>query len=94
MVALRYDKDAGVRRKALEGLESYIPIDTRVRDAVLEALLHDPDAGCGRRRSGCWSRWKPTRACARCCKRWPAEDDNPHIRNVSRQYLEQVSQIQ
>ncbi|HEX3985081.1 MAG TPA: anti-sigma factor, partial [Acidobacteriaceae bacterium] len=44
MVALRYDHDASVRRKALEGLEPYIGVDMRVRDAILEALLHDRDA--------------------------------------------------
>ncbi len=41
MVALRYDKNAGVREKALEGLEPYVAEDVRVRDAVLEALMND-----------------------------------------------------
>src|SRR5208283_1247037 len=43
MVALRYDKNPGVRQKALEGLSSYVAEDVRVRDAVLEALLNDSD---------------------------------------------------
>jgi hypothetical protein len=43
MVALRYDKNEGVRDKALQGLEPYVAEDVRVRDAVLEALLNDPD---------------------------------------------------
>ena len=43
MVALRYDKNAGVREKALEGLEPYVAEDVRVRDAVLEALMNDAD---------------------------------------------------
>src|ERR1017187_7747133 len=43
MVALRYDKNEGVREKALKGLEPYVSEDSRVRDAVLEALLNDPD---------------------------------------------------
>ena len=43
MVALRYDKNAGVRQKALEGLQPYVAEDVRVRDAVLEALLNDSD---------------------------------------------------
>lgn len=42
MVALRYDRDPGVRLTALAGLESYIAEDAHVRDAVLEALMHDP----------------------------------------------------
>src|ERR1017187_2801351 len=43
MVALRYDKNAGVRGKALQGLEPYVAEDMRVRDAVLEALMNDSD---------------------------------------------------
>jgi hypothetical protein len=43
MVALRYDKNEGVREKALKGLEPYVAQDVRVRDAVLEALLNDND---------------------------------------------------
>ena len=43
MVALRYDKNEGVREKALKGLEPYVAEDMRVRDAVLEALLNDSD---------------------------------------------------
>ena len=43
MVALRYDRNAGVRLKALEGLQPYVAEDLRVRDAVLEALLNDSD---------------------------------------------------
>lgn len=45
MVALRYDKSAKVREKALEGLEPYVAEDVRVRDAVLESLLSDNDPG-------------------------------------------------
>ena len=43
MVALRYDRSAKVRQKALEGLEPYVADDVRVRDAVLEAVLNDND---------------------------------------------------
>jgi hypothetical protein len=42
MVALRYDHNPTVRLTALEGLAPYIGQDARVRDAVLESLLHDP----------------------------------------------------
>ena len=45
MVALRYDKSAKVREKALEGLEPYVAEDVRVRDVVLEALMNDNDPG-------------------------------------------------
>ncbi len=43
MVSLRYDKNANVRMKALEGLQPYIAEDMRVRDAVLESLMKDSD---------------------------------------------------
>ena len=43
MVVLRYDKNSGVRLKALDGLAPYVAADTRVRDAALEALLNDSD---------------------------------------------------
>lgn len=42
MVALRYDRDASVRAKALDGLEPYVAEDMHVRDAILESLMHDP----------------------------------------------------
>ncbi|MFZ0690416.1 MAG: HEAT repeat domain-containing protein, partial [Acidobacteriaceae bacterium] len=94
MVALRYDKDAGVRRKALEGLESYVPIDTRVRDAVLEALLHDRDAGVRTEAIGLLEPVEADSSVREVLQTVATEDENPHIRNVSRQYLEQVAQIQ
>jgi hypothetical protein len=46
LVSLRYDKNPGVRLKALEGLQPYVAQDQRVRDAVLEALMHDPMRMC------------------------------------------------
>jgi anti-sigma factor RsiW len=42
MVALRYDRDPGVRLTALAGLEPYVAQDPHVRDAILESLMHDP----------------------------------------------------
>lgn len=94
MVALRYDKDAAVRAKALAGLEPYIAIDTRVRDAVLEALLNDPNADI---RSQAISLLAPVEADSSVrdvLETVAAQDNSPYIRNVSRQFLEQVSQIQ
>lgn len=93
MVALRYDRDAGVRRKALEGLGSYIAVDNRVRDAVLEALLHDPDAAV---RIEAIGMLEPVEAdsAVRDVLQTVSQDQNPTIRTVSRQYLEQVSSMQ
>jgi hypothetical protein len=43
--ALRYDKNPGVRLRALDGLKGHVKDDVHVRDAVLEALMHDTNAG-------------------------------------------------
>jgi hypothetical protein len=94
MVALRYDKDARVRRKALEGLESYVAIDTSVRDAVLEALLHDSDASVRTEAIGLLEPVDADSSVREVLETVANRDRNPQIRNMSRQYLEQVSQIQ
>jgi len=93
MVALRYDRSPAVRLKALGGLESYIGVDTRVRDAILEALLHDPDPTV---RTEAIGMLEPVEADAavRDVLQTLSQDQNPAIRTASRQYLEQVSQIQ
>ncbi len=94
MVALRYDRSPAVRRKALEGLESYIAVDNRVRDAVLEALLHDPDADVRTEAIGMLEPVEADSSVREVLQTLASQDQNPHIRTVSRQYLEQVSQIQ
>jgi len=94
MVTLRYDKDARVRRKALEGLESYIPDDTRVRDAVLEALLHDSNADVRAEAIGLLEPVDADSAVREVLETVANRDQDQHIRSVSKQYLEQVSQIQ
>ena len=45
MLSLRYDRNPGVRLKALEGLKPYVDSDQRVRDAMLEALIRDSNSG-------------------------------------------------
>jgi hypothetical protein len=94
MVALRYDKSAEVREKALEGLQPYVAEDVRVRDAVLEALLNDNDA---RVRSDAISLLEPVEAdtsVRQVLYSVSNSDDNPQIRNVSRQVLSRVPEIQ
>lgn len=94
MVALRYDKSAEVREKALEGLEPYVAEDVRVRDAVLEALLNDSDS---RVRSNAISLLEPVEAdtsVRQVLYSVSNSDDNPQIRNVSREVLSRVPEIQ
>ncbi|HEY1766902.1 MAG TPA: zf-HC2 domain-containing protein [Terracidiphilus sp.] len=94
MVALRYDRSAAVREKALQGLEPYVAEDVRVRDAVLEALLNDGDA---RVRSTAISLLTPVEADSsvrQVLYSVSNSDQSPQIRDVSRQVLSQVPEIQ
>jgi len=94
MVALRYDRNAGVRQKALEGLQPYVAQDFRVRDAVLEALLNDSDP---RIRIEAINILEPVDADSsvrQVLRSIASSDRNPRIRLVSRQVLSQVGEIQ
>jgi hypothetical protein len=94
MVALRYDKNAGVRQKALHGLEPYVAEDVRVRNAVLEALLNDSDA---RIRTSAINILEPVEAdtsVRQVLHSVANSDRNPYIRTVSRQVLDSVPEIQ
>lgn len=94
MVALRYDRNAGVRQKALEGLQPYVAQDERVRDAVLDALLNDSDPHI---RTDAINILEPVEAdtsVRQVLQSVADSDQNPHIRSVSRQVLSQVGEIQ
>jgi anti-sigma factor RsiW len=94
IVALRYDKNEGVREKALQGLEPYVSEDMRVRDAVLEALLYDTDP---RIRTEAISILQPVEAdtsVRQVLSSVATSDHNPHIRTVSREVLNRAPVIQ
>ena len=94
MVVLRYDKNAGVRQKALEGLAPYVAEDLRVRDAVLEALLSDADP---RIRTDAVKILEPVEAdtsVRQVLHTVANTDQNPHLRIVSREVLSRVPAIQ
>jgi hypothetical protein len=94
MVSLRYDRDAGVRQKALEGLQPYVSEDVDVRNAVLTALLNDGDP---RIRTEAISILEPVEADAsvrQALRSVASYDRNPRIRSVSRQVLSRVTEIQ
>ena len=94
MVALRYDKNAGVRQKALAGLAPYVTEDLRVRNAVLEALLNDSDPKI---RSVAISMLEPVEAdtsVRQVLHSVSNTDANPYIRTVSRQVLNEMQEIQ
>jgi len=94
MVALRYDKNAGVRQKAMQGLEPYVAEDQRVRDAMLEALLNDSDP---RIRTQAISILEPVEgdtSVRQVLHSVANTDRSPYIRNVSRQVLSREPEIQ
>jgi anti-sigma factor RsiW len=94
LAALRYDKNDGVREKALKGLEPYVAEDVLVRDAVLESLMNDSDP---RIRTAAINILEPVEAdtSVRQVLHTVANSDrNPYIRTVSRQVLSQVPDIQ
>ena len=94
MGALRYDPNASVRRKALQGLEPYVAQDVRVRDAVLETLMNDGDP---RIRTAAINILGPVEAdtsVRQVLYTVSNSDQSPQIRTVSREVLDNVPQIQ
>jgi hypothetical protein len=94
MTALLHDKNAGVREEALQGLEPYVAEDVNVRNALLQALLKDSDPKI---RTESISLLEPVEAdtsVRQVLNSVSYTDDIPQIRNVSRQILSQVPEIQ
>jgi len=94
LVALRYDKSAAVRLKALEGLQPYVADDLRVRDTVLESLLKDPDPKVRTQAIGLLEPVGADSSVREVLHTVAARDDNPEIRLASRQVLNQIPQVQ
>ena len=94
MVALRYDRNAGVREKALEGLQPYVAQDERVRDAVLDALLNDSEPRIRTQAINILAPVEADTSVRQVLQSVANSDRNPKIRLVSRQVLNQVGEIQ
>jgi len=94
MVALRYDRSARVRQKALEGLEPYVADDVRVRDAVLEAVLKDSDPAVRTAAIGLLEPVEADTSVRQVLYSVSNSDQSPQIRNVSRQVLSRVPETQ
>jgi HEAT repeats len=94
MVALRYDKNAGVREKALQGLEPYVTQDMRVRDAVLEALLADSDPHIRTEAINILEPVEADTSVRQVLSTVANSDRNPHIRTASREVLSRAPVIQ
>jgi hypothetical protein len=94
LVALRYDKDNKVRLNALNGLKPYVAEDMSVRDGVLEALLDDSDATVRSRAIELLHPVEADSSVREVLHTVASEDDNPHIRTVSQEVLDQSPHIQ
>jgi hypothetical protein len=94
LVSLRYDKNAGVRMKALEGLEPYVRQDQRVRDAILEALMNDKSAGVRTAAIGLLTPVQSDSSVRQVLRTVSTQDDNPYIRTASFQALQSSADIQ
>jgi hypothetical protein len=94
LVALRYDKSAANRLQALDGLKPYVAEDMRVRDGVLEALMNDEDATVRSRAIGLLQPVAGDSSVQHVLHTVESEDDNPHIRTVSHEILDESPQIQ
>jgi hypothetical protein len=94
MVVLRYDKNSGVRLKALDGLAPYVAADTRVRDAALEALLNDSDPRIRTEAVNILEPVEGDMSVRQVLHTVANSDQNPQIRTVSRAVLSRVPEIQ
>lgn len=94
MVALRYDRDPGVRLKALEGLQPYVAQDVRVRDAILESLMHDPSQPI---RGEALQMLEPVHADSSVrvvLQTVSTQDDNPQMREASLKVLQSIPETE
>ena len=94
LVSLRYDKDPGVRLKALTGLQPYVAQDQRVRDAVLEALMQDSDSAVRKQAVSLLQPVQSDSSVRQVMRKVSTTDENPYIRTVSTQALQGTTDIQ
>ncbi len=94
MSALLYDKNAGVRLRALNGLKPYVGEDMRVRDVVLASLMNDQDAAIRSRAIELLPPVEADSSVREVLHTVAVDDVNPHIRTASRQVLDQSPEIQ
>ncbi len=94
LVSLRYDKSPQVRMKALEGLQSLVRVDQRVRDAVLESLMRDPSSAVRTRAINLLEPVHGDSSVRQVLHTVSTQDDNPYIRTASMQALEVSDGIQ
>jgi hypothetical protein len=90
MVALRYNRDPGVRLTALEGLEPYVGEDVHIRDAMLESLMHDPSQLVRNRALQMLEPVQADSSVRMVLHTVSTEDDNPAMREASLKVLQAI----
>jgi hypothetical protein len=94
LTSLRTDRNAGVRLKALEGLQPYVSQDDKVRDAVLQALLNDSSATVRTRAISLLEPVQSDTSVRQVLRTVSTTDTNPYIRTVSTQALAGAASMQ
>jgi anti-sigma factor RsiW len=94
LAALRNDVSARVREKALKGLEPYVAEDVRVRDAVLQALMNDGNPRIRTRAINILGPVEADTSVRQVLHTVADSDQNPYIRTVSQQVLDNEPEIQ
>jgi hypothetical protein len=94
LVALRWDKDPGVRMKALEGLQPYVAQDQKVRDAVLDSLANDPDPQVRMATVSLLGPVQHDSSVRQVLRHASTQDENQYIRTVSFNALQGSNSIQ
>jgi hypothetical protein len=94
LVSMLYDEDAGVRLKALQGLERYVGQDPRVRDAIAEALSRDPSADVRKQAVTTLVPVKTDSTVRQVLRTVSTQDVNPYIRTASYNALQDAADIQ
>ena len=92
---LHSDKDAGVRLKALEGLEPFVnDHDQHVRDGVLEALMSDSSPAVRKHAITMLGPVQQDSSVRQVLRTLSRQDQNPYIRTASFQALQGSDDLQ
>ncbi len=94
MLTVRRDKDPNVRLKALEGLQPYVAQDRSVRNVVLNALLKDSDSNVRIKAVAMLQAVDSDSSVRQALHNVADTDENPHLRTVSREVLNDLPEIQ
>ncbi|AXC11312.1 hypothetical protein ACPOL_1976 [Acidisarcina polymorpha] len=94
IAALRRDKDAEVRLKALEGLQPYVGEDRNVRNVILNALRKDSDPKVRLKAVALLQPVDSDSSVRQVLHNVADTDENPYLRTVSQKMLSGLPEIQ